>query len=300
MIASAHGCTRCPQAHLNKHPIEGAYSWNVKPYALLNLFERGHADALWIDADVIITRDFQGRFADLGPDTLCVAEDALQSGNRLDNNPPRAVSWGFAVGRSLPFAANTAILRVTRFHIPLLNRWGELLASGPYKAAQDRKTGRPGHMFGDQDVLSALLASQEFSHIPLKFLNRGRDIVQYFTYHGYTCAERLGHLLHGLPPFIHSQVNKPWVPGERQKPPFEFTRRFWIKWLTCIYLDASPYKLLAEKYRSLVGDDTSWMQACTLPGRILRVLGFGYMPLVGLPIAIYADLIRARKRLVSR
>lgn len=286
-----------PQVNLNTQPLEGAGSWNVKPHALLQLMQRGYEEILWIDADVIVTHDFRTRFDDLAHDTLCVTEDALQSGNREDNEPPRALSWGFQLGRSLPFAANTAVLRVTTAHRTLIQRWRELLASAPYQAAQRLKSGRPSHMFGDQDVLTALLASTEFAAIPVKFLRRGRDIIHYFSYHGYTCAERLGNLIRGMPPFIHSQVNKPWAPRERERIPFEPGRLFWIKCLTCIYLDASPYALTAEKYRAQIEDDVSWIAPRTPSGKVLRLLGCGHPALVGFPVAALTDCIRLRKRL---
>ena len=47
---------------------------------------------------------------------------------------------------------------------------------------------RPIHMQGDQDVLTALLSSTEFAHIPLKTLRRSKHIVQFDGVWGYTTA----------------------------------------------------------------------------------------------------------------
>ena len=39
--------------------IPDAYAWNVKPHALLSLFEEEHGEIWWIDSDIILTRDFR-------------------------------------------------------------------------------------------------------------------------------------------------------------------------------------------------------------------------------------------------
>ena len=64
-----------------------------------------------------------------------------------------------------------------------------------------------------------------------------------------------------------------------------------------IYLDLSPYTLSALRFKNGFGIGTEWMEPHYVPSRILRTLGFDYPPLVGLPMAVFADLARALKYL---
>ena len=93
-------------------------------------------------------------------------------------------------------------------------------------------------MQGDQDVLTALLTSTEFAHIPLRALRRGKDIVQFDGVWGYTTAERTRALLGNGPTFIHSMGCKPWIA------PWKSARRNDLReYLKMVYLDVSPYTL---------------------------------------------------------
>jgi hypothetical protein len=181
---------------------------------------------------------------------------------------------------------------VTSAHRPLLERCRTLLADRRYRDAQAinwRK--RPPHLLGDQDVLTALLGSAEYADIPVKYLRRGRDIVQYFGSYGYTLAERLQHLVHGMPPFVHAQGYRPWWP--KSEPGRDPYMKF-----NALYLELSPYTLLARRYRGeLDGDD--WMDH-GLGVNLLRALGANRPPLVGLPLAAVADLVRLAKRALRR
>ncbi len=276
-----------PQVDLITSPIPGAQGWNVKPQAILSLLESGHDDVLWIDSDIIVTRDFLKEFEILGERTMVATEEALW-GNYSDADAWRARRWGMSVGREFPFTINTAVLRMTRSHIPLLREWQRLLESEPYQNAQRLGPDqRPQHMFGDQDVLTAVLASKEFSDIDVKFFRRGADIIQYFGLSGYTCAERLRNLVRGPPKFIHSQVFKPWVKFRRRHA-IENTRDF----LDSLYLDLSPYTLAATKYAHELTEPCPWMRPQSRLGAFLRAIGLWYAPLVGLPVAALADFVR--------
>src|SRR4026209_1376038 len=46
-----------PRVSVSTSPLEGAYGWNVKPHALLQLLGRGFARVMWIDSDIITTGD---------------------------------------------------------------------------------------------------------------------------------------------------------------------------------------------------------------------------------------------------
>ena len=142
-------------------------------------------------------------------------------------------------------------------------------------------------MLGDQDALTALLASQEYANVPLKILKRGKDIIQYFGSHGYTISERLSNVVFGAPTFIHSQGPKPWIHNWQCRTAKSVRERWEM-----LHLDLSPYTLAARKYRDNLGSDTSWMQSHSTFSSFLRGLGLWYPPLVGLPFAAAADLFR--------
>ena len=108
-------------------PMSGAYGWNVKPQALLQLLNEGNQEVVWIDSDIIATKDVSSAFCGLNRDVLVVTEEALGAHNEID--ALRARLWGFPVMRKFPFPLNTAVIRVTPGHIPLLERWKEILES---------------------------------------------------------------------------------------------------------------------------------------------------------------------------
>ena len=193
-----------PQVTLRTTPLPKAYGFNVKPQATLHLLDEGYEDVLWIDSDIIVTHDLKS-LATVDPQSLVLTEEALWTPYG-DPDGLRARMWGFKVGRVLPFALNTGVIRVTRRHYPLMMRWRELLELEEYRSAQSRDwRSRPLNMVGDQDVLTALLASEEFAQVPLHILLRGKDIVQYFGPYGYTLRERLIYL-DGAPTGLRSRA----------------------------------------------------------------------------------------------
>jgi hypothetical protein len=279
--------SKWPQVHVHADRLESGHGWNIKPQAILHLMDEGFDEVIWIDSDVIVARDFTPLFARLGGDTFVATEDGLGR-EHSDLNSFRARLWGFPVGRALPFGLNSGVLRVTRQHLSLIKRWWDLLQSGAYKESQKREwTQRPIHMLGDQDVLTALLTSQEFSEIPLFLLRRGQHILQFNGVYGYTSAERLMNLLGRGPFFIHSFAGKPW--SDRWSVSLTADPREYIK---KVYLDLSPYTLLARQFKGDIACDTEWMEAHYVPSRILRALGMGSPALAGLPIAAFMDLAR--------
>jgi hypothetical protein len=283
-----HWLEKLPQVRLSTTPLPGAHGWNIKPQALLTLLEQGFDDLVWIDSDIIVTRDFRPLLAELDRRTIAVTEEAL-FGAHEDPDAMRARGWGFEIGRTLPFTANTGVIRVTSEHVPLLKAWRDLLESEEYRAVQKRSwLERPTHMFSDQDVLTALLASRPFADLPVHYLTRGRDIIQYFGPYGYTLGERLRSLVWGLPPFLHSQVNKPWKTSTRPRKLREY-----FDWL---YLDLSPYTVSSWRYSHSLEADCTWMRPRSFVGGLLRCMGMNHPALVGLPLAMVADAIRWVKR----
>ncbi len=279
---------RCPQVCLHMRRPNG-HGWEVKPAAMMGLIDQGFEEVIWIDSDIIVTQDVLKVFSGLSADTFAATEDAL-GGVRDDLNALRARLWGFPVGRILPFVLNSAVLRITRAHCHLMERWREVQGSKTFQEAKrDDWNERPVHLKGDQDVLTALLTSKAFSSIPLYILRRGKHILQFNGVFGYTLFDRMRSLIHGLPPFVHSFAGKPWAeqwPTRESMGLSEYIKE--------VYLDLSPYTITATRFRHELESETGWMDPHYLPSRILRRvgLGTGNPALVGLPIAVLADLMR--------
>jgi hypothetical protein len=276
---------KCPQVCFQPKRLKNNYGWNIKPQAIIDLLRRGFDEVTWIDSDIIVTRN--PSFSRLNKDTLVTTENTLVV-ERPDPNALRARLWGFPVGRVLPFSLNSCVLRATKDHLPLLDRWWELLQSDAYQDVQRRAwRHRPVHMLGDQDVLTALLTSEEFAAIPVCILRRGKDIIQFDGINGYTVAERIRNLLGEHPAFIHSCAGKPWSERWRLESP-DGLREYIKK----VYLDLSPYTSSAIHFRKELEADTEWMDTHYVLSRLLRGLGCGCPALVGLPMAIFGDLAR--------
>jgi len=286
---------KCPLLHLQNDRLRTGYGWNVKPEAIRRLIDQGFDEVIWIDSDVIVNQNIFPIFAQLKSDILVATEDALGD-ERDDRNALRARLWSLPVGRVLPFGLNTGVLRVSKDHYRLLERWWTLLQSSEYQHCQKKEwRQRPAHMRGDQDVLTALLTSREFSEIPIHILRKGKDILQFNGVYGYTVAERIINLLGKCPAFIHSFAGKPWSEPWQSEPSTDVT-----EYIKKVYLDLSPYTLSAMRFRHELGCGTEWMEPHYALSRILRALGMGYPALVGLPMAIFADLTRVAKYIWNR
>lgn len=278
---------------LHTQRISGDFSkYDVKPHALLTLLDRGFDDVIWIDSDIIVGPGFDTLFDGLPRDVLVVTEEALGPSHE-DPDAVRCRLWGFPVGRVLPFCVNTGVMRVTGQHRSVMERWRELLDSAPYREAQQKDWSDRGvHMVSDQDVFTALLSSRECADVPLKLLKRGADVLQYFGLYGYTVRERLHHLLHGLPPIIHSMGHKPWWPAGERKP------GGYARFMD-LYLQMSPYTQHAQRYgEDLVSDD--WIKAVSPLARALRAAAFGSIPLSGMAMAMAADGLRLARSATNR
>lgn len=269
--------------------MQGGCGWNIKPHAIMNLLNAGFEEVIWIDSDILITENLLDFISRLETNTF-VATDHTSSAERDDTNARRAQLWGLSVGRVLPSALSSGVIRVTRAHYGLMEDWWNLLQSQIYLEFQKRKwSERPIHMLGDQDVLTALLTSTKFSGVPLYVLRRGRHILQFDGIWGYTVSERIGNLLGMGPAFIHSGAGKPWSDRWPEKVD---GLRDWVKW---VYLDVSPYTLWATRYKAEMECDFGWTRPHSFLSRLLRLAGFGRPELTGLPMAAIADIARLAK-----
>jgi hypothetical protein len=280
-----------PQVSLNRYTLPGDWTgYDIKPTAIRTLIDQGHDDVAWIDSDIIVTRDIVPLLGNLPGGMVVATEEALCS-NHGDAGALRTRLWNMEVGRVLPFTLNTGVIRLTCAHRDLIDAWTGLLGSDTYRAAQAQPWDqRPPHLLGDQEVFTALLSSRAFAHLPVRLLRRGKDIVQFFGSAGYTVRERLLNLRHP-PAFIHAQGQKPWsavAPGKRAAPSF-----------LGAYRNLSPYRVAARGYADALADP-SWTRPRRPAAIFFDALGGGRGPLVGLPHAIVADLVRAAKRLATR
>lgn len=280
-----------PGLDLRPAELSADLGWNVKPALLLEALSDGEAEVMWLDADLIVTRDPALLLRALAPDCLIAAEEALW-GNRDDRGGLRSRAWGLPVGRELPFVINSCVVRVTPAHRRLLSDWDRLLQTEAYRGAQAAAwQERPPHMLSDQDVLTALLGSERYSRMPLHILRRGDGILQAFGPFGFTVGERARVRRHGLPFFVHAQGPKPWLDDERAGGVGA--------WLGRAYRDTSPY-LLCAVARAGDGPPPSWTRPRTMLGAVLRRVGFGRIWLTGMPLAVLFDAWRLVRTLVMR
>ena len=280
---------RQPSVELRSKLVDGKFGWNIKPDALLSVMDSGYETVWWIDSDVICLRSLHSRYKQLNARLLLATEEAL-SGSYKDYGA-RARGWGFYPSRHFGFTLNSGVLRASREHIALLLNWREMLESPEYLGAQllDWER-RPLHLAGDQDILTALLCSEKYAHIGVHILQRGSDIIQYYGSSCYTVRERLGNLVNGGPTFVHSQGFKPWRDTDARGKSV-FSRLF-----RQLLSDTSVYLLEAQRLRCEVALDLPWTRASTVPGRALRLMGFGSNFLTGLPVAVIGDALRMVRR----
>lgn len=273
-----------PNVKLNNYNLPEPWrGWNIKPDAMLALLEDGYDDVIWVDTDIIVSKDLNEIYDGVDQNTIVVAEEALCS-SHYDGDAMRAREWGLQVGRALPFQLNGGVIGFTRDHVPFIKRWREVLNSNDYLQAQKLPWNeRPRHLMADQEVLTALLCCKDFSDIPIRFLFRGRDIIQYFGANCYTLNERLYNLLNGMPFFIHSQGHKAWMPLPKQK---SIKAR-----ILNLYQRLSPYVFEARRYRHVL-EDKAWLDPVSFSDRLLTVLSLGKPPFGGLPIALVNDAAR--------
>jgi len=285
---------RVPNARLVPELPPGASSWNCKPHVLLPVLEAGHAEAVWLDSDLIVARDPSPLLDAARPDELIGTEEPVSSVNQ--GSAVRAAAWGLEPGRSYPVTLNTCVLRVTPAHVPLLRRWKGLLEDPVYAATQTRPLGeRPLHLMSDQDVLNALLGSKEFEHLRVRFLRGGRDVIHAGGALGYSLGQRLAGVFRRVPPFLHAIASKPWVVFT---PGYAARHDRWFTFYRRVLQETSPYVAAARRLRGEVGVDCPWLDAGSWLGRGLRAAGLGHYALRGLPLTLVASAGEAASRLV--
>jgi hypothetical protein len=253
---------------------------------LLPLVQDEETQVVWLDSDLMVTRDLLRLMDGAAPDVLVFSQEPVNQPH--EGSAVRTEGWGLPVGRRIPWSLNSCVLRVTSCHRGLLERWRELLADGRYVRAQGEPIeDRPPHLSSDQDVLAALLGSAEFARVPLRVLRHGRDVLHTGGALGFTLGERIGGLVRPVPTVLHAIAGKPWVLLGGAKPAWGS-----FVWFRQLMQELSPYVAHARRYRDDVGEAMAWLDHRTATGRVLRVLGLGHWALRGLPVTLAATVLR--------
>ena len=276
---------RFSQVSLYEEKLSSSGSYNVKPAVLLDGLTGGTTTScLWLDTDVFVNRNLA--FIDaFPPEVVVVTQDPWEYS---DGSTHRCATWGLKPGRSLPGPLNTAVVRVTRHHERLLRAWQSSILTERYLQEQAKPAiQRDQHMLGDQDAISALLASQEFSSIPVRRLMHSTEILQHLGAGAYGPFQRWLNLLHGMPPLIHAMgAVKPWNMPDRPNL-FHSPRDYYER----SYLELSPYVHSARKFRAVLDEEVGWLDIHTLYGMAGTLVAFNRPSLKGL---VQAALHRAR------
>lgn len=192
----------CPNVVLHRDLWPEDAFWNVKPFLLEQMLERGCGRVTWLDADIVVTADPAGLF-DLPEGVIAVAQEGFRSHNR--GTAARTLAIGRRVGRELGYTVNSCIVSVTARHKPLLADWRGVLRSELYHDPD-----RSPLLVGDQDVLGGLLGADAFAELPVRALRSGREIAHDMLPGDFTLAQRLATLWRGEPVFAHAQGRKTW------------------------------------------------------------------------------------------
>jgi lipopolysaccharide biosynthesis glycosyltransferase len=261
-----------PQVQMRELLAKEVKGWNVKPDLLLQLLDEGHEEVIWIDTDILLTKDFRFLISDERANNLIVAQEYRWE--PMQGSSTRTQGWKLPYGRELDSAVCSCFIRVTPSHRELLEAWRDCLREPVYLEAQ-ASGNRPFYLLSDQDALTALLGSSRFADIKIDWLKRGLDIVHCFREDGFTVGERLVSIFRGLPVFVHAQGPKPWRNMHQE-----------------VYLELSPYSSVAQQYRQSLDEDSSWIDVKSGLGKILNMATFAHPSLRGLLIALQAQLKR--------
>ena len=276
---------RFPQVRLVPHLLPGAHQWNCKPHALQPELPDDESEAVWLDSDLMLTRDPRPLFRPWTPDTLGITQEPTSQSHQ--GSRERTLAWKLPLGREIPCTLNSCVLRVTRRHLTLLTRWRELLERPEYIAIQGRPVAERGVAFAsDQDVLNAVLGSQEFAGVPIGMLKSGVDVIHSGGALGYSVGQRLAGLFRPPPTVLHAISVKPWVVLRGAPLPGQSA------WFRRLMHEVSPYLAYARRYRSVVDEPCEWMDQHTPLGTVLRIAGLGHWALRGLPVTLAATLLR--------
>jgi hypothetical protein len=288
---------RQSNARLVALDLNKSQGWNIKPTVLLKLLNT-HEEVVWIDSDILLSGPVTDQIWGGAQSTLVAAQETYWGQEQTGTF--RTEAWGFKVGRVIGSTINSGVVRVTREHRPLLEAWQRMLAHPAYQRAQAGPWyERPLHMVGDQEALTALLGSRNFSHLPLKLLLRGREIAQCFGPAGLTPGERFEALLAKAPFLVHAMGAKPWrraAGAPRWSTPDISMAAGFRNYYEYVALDLSPYSILARQFAEQMEEDCGWMRPRSRIGRLLNAITGGNAYMAGLPLACIDHAARFMRR----
>ncbi|WP_449432943.1 hypothetical protein [Pseudomonas putida] len=255
--------------------------WNVKPYLLERMLEKGLERITWLDSDIIVNSDPAGIFR-VSPETMIVAQEGFRS--RDSGTSRRTLAIGRDVGRELGYTVNSCIVSVTAHHSDLLASWKALLRSDIYHAKS-----RSALLVGDQDILGGLLGSVEFANVPIAPVQAGVLIAHDMLPGDYGILQRLATLWRGEPPFVHSQGRKTWRIPTGSGP-----SRFWLNQL-------AMHRQCAKDFADGIPMEmTHWISEDTALSRLMAWMFPSRPSLRGIPIGIYGSALNCAYRLRNR
>jgi len=271
-----------PEVELSTETLPGLSGWNIKPSLLLKELDAGWEAPLWLDSDMIVSQPISKVVQRYSRRALVLAEEWTDA-------PPLAIAEGWGLKSKRPISVvNNCFVRVTQAHRPMMERWREMLHDARYRAAQATPYGqRPKHFLHDGWPLIALLECEEFADVEYDFIRRNGEIAQCAGSSGYRPTQRIMDVFRGLPALIHGLGRKPWE---------EATGSGGRRLLLGVATDVSPYVLASRRVAKKLKMRPDWMEARTLPGKVLRGLTGGHPGLAGLPLAILHSMeLRVKK-----
>jgi hypothetical protein len=149
----------------------------------------------------------------------------------------------------------------------------------------------------DQDVLFALLGSEEFSRLPLRYLRGGLDVIHCGGALGYSLRMRLAGLFHRVPTFLHAISGKPWWVLSAE---YANIHGRWFTFYRRLLQETSPYVREAKRFRAAIAMNAPWLDHHTVLGSLLRLFGLGHFALCGLPLTVAATAAVGVKRAARR
>jgi hypothetical protein len=254
--------------------------YNAKPFVLKTLLQESDK-ACWIDTDIIVNRDFRVLLQHVSWDTLVVAEESSWVKNK--SSSAKTEAWGMQPGKLIDGVVCSCFIQVHKAHLHLLDDWQNMLNHPSYLEAQKLSPrDRANHLHDDQNLLTALLGSKKFEHLPLKWIRRGFDIVQETPGLGYSAKDRIINFLsRRAPPLLHAQAEcKPWVQHYhdwKQRPEAVLLRT---------NVELSAYFSEAIKYKHMLDKPMPCLEFRSSLARFLRFITFGNPDLQGLPLTV--------------
>jgi hypothetical protein len=118
-------------------------------------------------------------------------------------------------------------------------------------------------------------------------LRTGSEVVHSAGPLSFSLGDRWRWCLRGPPVALHATTGKPW---NILRTGFARDRR---ARLTQLAQELAPYVAAARRYApDLEAHERDWLEFRTPTGTLLRLLGLGLAPLVGLPLTVVAQILK--------